>query len=304
MSDWAFPTRMVWKHHWKKFVFIPWEEIRLISSANRYEDVYFLQGIWGEVPVLLKLVDKGGATEAEGMLRNEIEIVKSISHSGIPKYYGWGENDDKLYLVMEKLEGASLQQRKLQDKLKGDLCKITEIFYYCVEAVGYLHSKKIIHRDLKPANFFVLKDFKTVKVLDFGVAKASRFSSTFTADTGTYWYMAPEVISVDDVKDDRQYDTKVDIYSLGVILNELLTGVAPYSEYPHLASAVLKEGLRPQLVCECSYSDYFQPLVKACWSSDPAMRPTASEMKSKLRDILHLMNVQVNHDKSKACVQQ
>ncbi|GJD11090.1 Serine/threonine-protein kinase STY46 [Galdieria sulphuraria] len=205
---------------------------------------------------------------------------------------------------MELLRGASLE--KMRNTLKGDYAKVAEIFYRCVEVVEYLHSRNIIHRDLKPSNFFVLEGGCNIKVLDFGVAKSFRANATLTGDTGSYWYMAPEVISDGYVENEKQYDMKADIYSMGIILNELLTGVTPYIEYPdatpwQIANTVLRQGLRPQLVADCPCLTEFQSLIQACWVEDPRNRPNISQVRIEMFEILKRMGISVKDYNKTSC---
>ncbi|GJQ15478.1 hypothetical protein GpartN1_g7269.t1 [Galdieria partita] len=291
----------------KKWSFIPWSELQLGNNRNFQSEVSLVPALWQGTPVMIKFVEKNVDTESERMLRNEIKMVKTLSHPSIPEYYGWGETEKELYLVMELLKGASLE--KMRSTLKGQYAKVSELFYRCVEAVEYLHSRNIIHRDLKPSNFFVVKGGSSIKVLDFGVAKSFRANTTLTGDTGSYWYMAPEVISDGYVENEKQYDMKADIYSMGIILNELLTGVMPYAEYLEetpwqIANTVLRHNLRPQLVSDCPCLTEFQSLIQACWATDPESRPNISQVRNEMLQILKKMDIDVkDHNKGSCSLQ-
>ncbi|XP_052209264.1 serine/threonine-protein kinase STY17-like [Diospyros lotus] len=161
------------------------------------------------------------------------------------------------------------------------------------QAMQCLHQHspaKVIHRDLKPINIF-LDDAFHVRVADFGHARfLSDEEKALTGETGTHVYMAPEVIRCEP------YDEKCDVYSFGVILNELITGEYPhidtdYSPY-RIAMEVAEGWLRPALPKEDEeeednqYKRVLRELVQVCWHEDAAARPTFASITSTLKPIL------------------
>jgi serine/threonine-protein kinase len=151
----------------------------------------------------------------------EAEIAGKLSHPSIVSIFDVGEDYDLTYMAMELLDGESLQRFCR----KGSLLPLRKLLFVVAEtalALDYAHAHGVIHRDVKPANIMLLKDGK-VKVTDFGIAKAVSSSQTKSGIVlGTPNYMSPEQINGYDI------DGRSDIFSLGVVFFELLTGQLPF----------------------------------------------------------------------------
>jgi CHASE2 domain-containing sensor protein/tRNA A-37 threonylcarbamoyl transferase component Bud32 len=151
----------------------------------------------------------------------EAEIAGKLSHPSIVSIYDVGEDYELTYLAMEFLEGVDLRQHCKQGDLLP-LRKVLDIVSEVAIALDYAHSQGVIHRDVKPGNIMLLKNRK-IKVTDFGIAKA--ISSTQTKSgivLGTPNYMSPEQVN------GQKIDGRSDLFSLGVVLFELLTGQVPF----------------------------------------------------------------------------
>lgn len=155
----------------------------------------------------------------------EASLAISLQHPNIVKFYEFGIDSDRLYLVMEYVEGVSLSQR-IQ---KGNL-SIQESLYIVkniLQGLEYAHAQGIIHRDIKPSNVMINTQGK-ILILDFGLAKklvSNRVGITQSGQSiGTPQYMSPEQSSgnSDDV------DIRTDLYSLGIVFYEMLTGRSPF----------------------------------------------------------------------------
>jgi serine/threonine protein kinase len=179
--------------------------------------------------VAVKVVDRSQAADLGKRFRAERQILASLNHPNIARLIDAGETDDgQPYLVMEYVEGQPLDQ--YCDERKLDLRKRLKLFIDICGAVQYAHQNLIIHRDLKPANILVTAD-GTVKLLDFGIAKLLNHgngSNTVSELTRmnerllTPEYASPEQIIGGAVT------TASDVYSLGIVLYRLLTGLRPY----------------------------------------------------------------------------
>jgi serine/threonine-protein kinase len=151
----------------------------------------------------------------------EAEIAGQLSHPSIVSIYDVGEDFDLTYIAMEFLEGDDLHRYCKKGSLLP-LRKVLHILGETASALGYAHDKGVIHRDVKPANIMMLKDGK-VKMTDYGIAKAVSSSQTKSGIIlGTPNYMSPEQINGYEV------DGRSDIFSLGVVFFELLSGQLPF----------------------------------------------------------------------------
>jgi len=166
-------------------------------------------------------------TGAVELFKREIQVLSMMEHSGIVRIYDSGEEEGRPYLVMDLLEGISL--RRLLDRLKsldpGQACAIASEL---AAIFGYVHSRGFVRLDIKPSNVFLTKQSE-IKVLDFGIvafANRPNGSSQKATMIGTPGYMAPEQAF------SGQADPRADIFALGVVLYEMLTGQLPFRADP------------------------------------------------------------------------
>jgi len=159
--------------------------------------------------------------EIKARFFKEAEIAGKLSHPTIVAIHDVGEDYDLTYMAMEFLEGVDLHKYCR----KGSLLPLRNVLFVISEtalALDYAHKHGVIHRDIKPANIMLLKDGK-VRVTDFGIAKAVSSSQTKSGIVlGTPNYMSPEQINGEEI------DGRSDIFSLGVVFFELLTGQLPF----------------------------------------------------------------------------
>ena len=178
--------------------------------------------------VAVKVVDRAAASDLGMRFRAERQILASLNHPNIARLIDAGETDDgQPYLVMEYVEGQPLDQ--YCDERRLDLRKRLKLFIDICAAVQYAHQNLIIHRDLKPANILVTED-GTVKLLDFGIAKLLNRSGANTVSELTRMnerLLTPEYASPEQIIGGG-ITTASDVYSLGIVLYRLLTGLRPY----------------------------------------------------------------------------
>lgn len=229
--------------------------------------------------VAIKVIKPGmDSQQVLARFSNEQQALAMMKHENIARVLDAGMTDLRLpFFVMELVKGMSLT--KFCDENKLSIPERLELFEKVCSAVQHAHQKGIVHRDLKPSNILVtLVDNKPVpKVIDFGLAKAlyqplidDPIMTRFGTFVGTWQYTAPEQARQDNL----DIDTRADIYSLGVILYELLTGSTPM-EKRHFADAAIQEVLRmireeePPKPSTKIHSSEQLPSIAALRSSEP-----------------------------------
>ncbi|CAM8902390.1 unnamed protein product [Rhodiola kirilowii] len=244
------------------------------SFGNLYKGTYLSQ----EVAVKVLKPERVNAD----MLREfsqEIFIMRKIRHKNIVQFIGACTRSPNLCIVTEFMSRGSLYDFLHKQKCKFDLRTLLKVAIDISKGMNFLHQNNIIHRDLKTANL-LMDENEVVKVADFGVARVQAPSGVMTAETGTYRWMAPEVI------EHKAYNHKADIFSFGILLWELLTGEVPYSQLTPLQAAVgvVQKGMRPSTPKDTHPK--LVSLLENCWQQDPTLRPNFSDITPILQDIM------------------
>jgi serine/threonine-protein kinase len=172
-----------------------------------------------------ELVDDDPASTLLARFQNEAQAAGRLSHPGIVAVYEWGETGDLAYLAMEYVQGNSLREY-FNRGTRFEARDAVSIMAQLLDALHYAHEQGVWHRDIKPANIIIMNSGK-LKIADFGIARIDTSNLTQAgAVLGTPGYMAPEQYSGDTV------DWRADIFSAGVVLYQLLTGVRPFIGNP------------------------------------------------------------------------
>jgi serine/threonine protein kinase len=174
--------------------------------------------------VAIKMVTGGFANDPELLKRfyREAQSAGKLQHPNIVTIYDLGDQNGNPYMVMEYLEGESLESIIASRRPVPLEQKLNTIIQLC-SALSYAHQHNVIHRDIKPANVMVLKDL-TVKIVDFGIARIGNENVTRPGQLmGSIPYMSPE-----QVKDKAYVDSRTDIFSVGIVLYQLLTNALPF----------------------------------------------------------------------------
>uniref|UniRef100_A0A0E0LKG9 non-specific serine/threonine protein kinase n=1 Tax=Oryza punctata TaxID=4537 RepID=A0A0E0LKG9_ORYPU len=207
----------------------------------------------------------------------EVYIMKKVRHKNVVQFIGACTRPPILCIVTEFMRGGSIFDFLYNFRGTFQLPDVLRIASDVSKGMNYLHQINIVHRDLKTAN--LLMDDQVVKVADFGVARVKDQSGVMTAETGTYRWMAPEVI------EHLPYDQRADVFSFGIVIWELLTRKLPYEDMTPLqaAVAVVQKDLRPVIPADTHPT--LAGLLQKCWQKDPALRPTFAEILDILNSI-------------------
>lgn len=158
---------------------------------------------------------------------SEARNMARMSHPNIIKVTDLIDDGDTVAFVMEYIEGETLKEY-LEHKGKFTDDEIKTIFSQMLDAVGYVHEQKLVHRDIKPANFMITPNGK-LKLMDFGIAKNADASSAEYTQTGTKQQMGtPMYMSPEQITETKSVTAQSDIYSLGVLLWQIVSGKKPY----------------------------------------------------------------------------
>ena len=193
------------------------------GMANVYRAVDVLDN--RVVAVKILKTEYSESEEFQRRFRNESKAIAVLSHPNIVKIYDMGFSEKVQYIVMEYIDGITLKDYIDSEKVlnwKDAVHFVIQI----LRALQHAHNRGIVHRDIKPQNIMLLTD-GTIKVMDFGIAKFAREESRTATDQaiGTVHYISPEQARGDVT------DAKSDIYSVGVMFYEMLTGCKPDCQY-------------------------------------------------------------------------
>jgi len=233
--------------------------------------------------VAVKLVNIGTQKDSFSQFesfKREVDVLARVKHNNVVTLHGACMRPPNVFIVMEKME-MSLRD-KLDEVGRLSYKEILKLANEIASALAYLHPS-IVHRDLKPQNILIDAG-GSAKVADFGIAKfkQSTYMQT-TKGNGTPFYMAPESFSSYNVSE------KSDVYSLGMILWECLTGQMPWKDQVLLPFQVVVlvsvRKQRPPIPEDCPKQ--LASLIQRCWDDDPHRRPSCAEVERKTRLLLH-----------------
>ncbi len=199
---------------------------------------------------------------------NESKAITMLSHGNIVDVYDVSLEGDALYIVMEYIDGITLKEYM---EKKGQL-SATEALHFIkqiLKGLSHAHERGIVHRDIKPHNILLLKD-GTIKITDFGIARLTKFDTQTISDMtiGSVHYISPEQASGD------RTDERSDIYSVGIILYEMLTGKLPFEADTAVAVALMQVQAQPDLPSDLvlEMPQGLEEIILKAIMKDPALR--------------------------------
>lgn len=246
-------------------------------ASGAFGDLY--RGTYCGQDVAIKILRALHGSDAQiGEFLQEVAIMRKVRHRNVVQFIGACTRAPNLCIVFEFMSRGSVYEYVRRcGPLR--LPAVLRIALEVCRGMDYLHRRRIVHRDLKAANLLI-DETGTVKIADFGVARVLDQTGVMTAETGTYRWMAPEVI------EHQPYGAAADVFSFGVVLWELLTGRIPYADMTPLQAAVgvVQKGLRPPLPLNCPPP--LAEVMRACWVRDPRSRPTFEQLKGRMEEMV------------------
>jgi serine/threonine protein kinase len=262
---------------------VKWEDLKLVRrlGSGSFKDVW--AGTWqGEEVAIGVLRDSSQLRPPEvDEFRHEAKILSNLRHPKILHVWGICPVLRNLAIVTE------LCSTDLYRYLHVDSTQITEkqaldLMTGIALGLSYLHGKRIAHRDLKSPNV-LLTSTGSVKLGDFGLARVKQSSRSLRTQVGTPLWMAPEVIK------NEPYDLSADVYSLGLIFYEILTGKLPYDglNQMQLLMHVVMQNKRPDIDTDLRLDIPIAVtnMIKLCWDANPGRRPRIDQVIQVLRHV-------------------
>jgi len=259
---------------------IPFEELKLLGviGEGRVSTIY--RAVWQkkddtclkEIALKVATMGENGDDSELQELRQEADIASSLEHYNVCDFVGAAVDSYCFCLAYDYCQNGSLSS------LLSDTSRCYDYLPIAIDianGMAYLHSKKIIHRDLKPSNILLTKENRA-KICDFGMSLYYR-GQELTAETGTYRWMAPEVIR------HETYSSNADVYSFGVVLWQLITREIPFATLTPIQTAyAVAEGQRPDI--PSSIPKRLRQIITDCWNADSGKRPSFTYITMALAD--------------------
>ncbi|XP_022149943.1 serine/threonine-protein kinase HT1-like [Momordica charantia] len=234
----------------------------------------------------------------EQQYQQEVMMLATLKHPNIVRFIGSCHKPMVWCIVTEYAKGGSVRQFLMKRQSRSVPLKLAvKQALDVARGMEYVHGLGLIHRDLKSDNLLIFGD-KSIKVADFGVARIEVQTEGMTPETGTYRWMAPEMIQ------HRPYTQKVDLYSFGIVLWELITGMLPFQNMTAVqaAFAVVNKGVRPIIPNDCL--PVLSDIMTRCWDANPDVRPSFTEVVRMLENAQTEIMTTVRKARFRCCITQ
>lgn len=269
-----------------------YEIISLIASGGM-GSVYKARHILLGTERALKIIKADKTDDPRAMQRFEIEAraISALSHPHIITFHDFGHFDNNRFVIMDLIDGKTLDA-EIREKGKLPPDEAIHIFIQVAAALAHAHDNGIFHRDIKPSNIMVLSEQErnyTAKILDFGIAKITGTGAQQLTSTGEIFgsplYMSPEQAMT------GQVDGRSDIYSLGCVMVECLTGAPPFQGGTAIETIMRHLNDKPPLIktetaSDKSYMASLNSIIQKCLEKEPSSRyQSMKELKADLEKV-------------------
>lgn len=233
-------------------------------------DPYIDRHVAIKVAFAEQLRDEESGAQYRKMFFNEAHTAGKLTHPNIISIHDAGVDGDTCYIVMEFVPGGQTLKNFCRSDALLPIERVVEIVFKCAAALDYAHREGVIHRDIKPSNILVTES-GDVKIGDFSIAYINKLDSTGTMPLGMVGsprYMSPEQICEDYLTN------QTDIFSLGVVMYELLTGRHPFAadNFSRLVQKILNEEPPPLAELRAGISDDLERIMRKAIAKNPAER--------------------------------
>ncbi|XP_010323645.1 serine/threonine-protein kinase 12 isoform X2 [Solanum lycopersicum] len=268
-------------------------ELDFSNSVNITKGTYCV-ALWRGTKVAVKKLGEELFTDEDKVkaFGDELALVQKIRHPNVVQFLGAVTQSSPMMIVTEYLSKGDLRAFL---KRKGALKPIMAVKFALdiARGINYLHENKpeaIIHRDLEPENI-LRDDSGLLKVADFGLSKLMKFTKTvrevrpLARQEDSWRYVAPEVLK------HEEYDTKVDVFSFALILQEMIEGCPPFSTKQEIevAKAYVANERPPFKASQKLYAHGLRKLIEDCWKEQPSKRPTFQRIIIRLEEINRIL---------------
>ncbi|NKB38639.1 MAG: protein kinase [Gammaproteobacteria bacterium] len=237
------------------------------------------------------LRDPESGEQYRKMFFNEAHTAGMLTHPNIISIFDAGVDEDTCYIVMEYIEGGDTLKSHTKPETLLSIDKVVEVIFKCANALDYAHRQGVAHRDIKPSNILITAE-KDVKIGDFSIAHITKLDTTTTTPQGVMG--SPKYMSPEQLKEEK-ITTRSDLFSLGVVMYELLTGKHPFAtdSFSTLINLILNEDPPPMSDYRADVPESLEKIVRKALMKDIEERyQTGLEFATDITKAFDNLNIQ------------